>query len=231
MSKTVFITGATSGIGKELVLLFISNNFKVIACGRSLDKLLELERTINKKEQLTTLCFDLLAFDRSIVEDLTNGIDSIDILINNAGYLIKKPFPNITSQDLKDVFQVNFFSIYELTQILLPKLTIPNLSNVVNIGSVGGVNNTLKFPELSVYSSSKGALSILSECLAHDLLEYNIKVNCLALGAVKTKMLKEAFPNTTAGNNPQLAAQYIYDFATTNHIVNGQTHLITGDNP
>ena len=96
-------------------------------------------------------------------------------------------------------------------------------SHIVNISSIGGVQGSSKFSGLSLYSASKGAISILTECLAEELKESKISVNALALGAVQTEMLAEAFPGYKAPLSATEMAKYIYDFALTgNKYYNGK---------
>ena len=90
-----------------------------------------------------------------------------------------------------------------------PKLS--SSSHVVNISSIGGLANTSKFPGLSAYSSSKGALNILTEMLAEEYKETSIKFNTLALGAVQTEMLEEAFPGYNAPISPNEVSKFIFD--------------------
>ena len=86
-------------------------------------------------------------------------------------------------------------------------------THVVNIGSMGGVQGSVKFPGLSIYSASKAALATLTECLAAEYPDKNIYFNCLALGAVQTEMFDEAFPGYKAPLTADEAAEFITDFA------------------
>ena len=90
-------------------------------------------------------------------------------------------------------------------------------AHIVNIGSMGGFQGSAKFKGLSLYSSSKGALAILSECLAEELKERKIFVNCLALGSAQTEMLSEAFPGYHAPLTAREMAGFVVDFATRGH--------------
>ncbi|MCD4683026.1 MAG: SDR family oxidoreductase, partial [Bacteroidales bacterium] len=106
-------------------------------------------------------------------------------------------------------------------QALLPMFK-PN-SHIVNVSSMGGFQGSVKFPGLSLYSASKGALAILSECMAEEFKEEQIKVNCLALGAVQTEMLSEAFPGYEAPIKPNKMAEFIKNFALTGQqVFNGK---------
>jgi len=90
-------------------------------------------------------------------------------------------------------------------------------SHIVNISSMGGFQGSMKFPGLSAYSTSKGALAILTECLAEEFKERGIKVNCLALGSSQTEMFEAAFPGMEAGTLAFEMGRYIAEFAQNGH--------------
>jgi 3-oxoacyl-[acyl-carrier protein] reductase len=141
-------------------------------------------------------------------------VDNIDILINNAGFLVNKQFEDISNDELKKVYDVNVFAPFKLIQLLLPLLKKSSRAHIVNISSMGGVQGSSKFSGLSAYSSSKAAIASLSECLAEEFKGDHISVNALAIGAVQTEMLSEAFPGYIAPLNPKEMAEYIFKFAT-----------------
>ena len=154
----------------------------------------------------------------------------VDILINNAGYLVNKPFEDLRDDDFDKMFNVNVKSVFKIIQQLLP-LFSPN-AHIVNISSMGGFQGSAKFSGLSLYSASKGALNTLTECLAEELKERNIKVNSLSLGAVNTEMLKEAFPSYHAAVEAIEMADFIKQFAeNAHHYMNGKIIPISGSTP
>jgi NAD(P)-dependent dehydrogenase (short-subunit alcohol dehydrogenase family) len=160
--------------------------------------------------------FDLATGDiGSLVLKINRQLGKIDILINNAGALLNKPLGQITATEIDDVFNVNVKAPLLLTQALIPLLK-PG-SHVVNIGSMGGVQGSVKFPGLSVYSASKGALSVLTECLAAELADKKISVNCLAFGSVQTEMLEKAFPGYKAPVTAAEMGAFVADFAQNGH--------------
>ena len=221
----VIITGASRGIGFEMVKQFLSNGHQVMAISRNKVKLIKLEKLGAK-----ILAFDLANEDFSALIDAVKSFGRIDILINNAGVLVNKSLRNMTNEDIKNVFNVNVFSIIKLTRDLLPHFS--NDAHIVNISSVGGVQGSVKFPGLSVYSSSKGAISILTECLAEEFKENSIRFNALALGAVQTEMLREAFPDYEANISSKEMANYIYRFTTQDgKFFNGKILTVSSSNP
>jgi len=223
--KNVIITGTSSGIGLELVKIFSKEDFKVISLSRS-------DLSFKPSNGVRHLNFDIT--DEKSVDNLThiikNEYGNIDILINNAGKLINKPFENISRDDLYSVFDVNVFGVFNLIQKLLP--FFKKNSHVVNISSVGGLVGSSKFPGLTAYSSSKGALNILTEVLAEEYAERGPKFNSLSLGSVNTPMLKEAFPGYSAQVNPDEMASFIFNFANTaSNIFNGKVIPVSSINP
>jgi NAD(P)-dependent dehydrogenase (short-subunit alcohol dehydrogenase family) len=221
----VVITGASRGIGFELTKLFSQKGDTVLALARNITDLSNLNLP-----NVIPFQFDLLEDDYTPILKKIENWSGIDIVINNAGSIINKPFTEITNQELNDVYQVNVFSPFRLIRDLIPYMS-PD-AHTVNISSVGGVQGSVKFPGLSAYSSSKGALAILTECLAQEFSQTNLRFNALALGAVQTKMLEEAFPGFQAQIRPQEMANYIYRFAVLDkHLYNGKVLSVSFSTP
>ncbi len=216
----IVITGASSGIGFETALEFaLDSKNKIVCIARSADKLrklLEIAKGINPDCVLLPVEFDLVNDDyAALIPFLTERLGTIDILINNAGSLINKPFTETTTADLAEMLESNVLSHFKMIKQTLPLLK--SGSHIVNVGSMGGFQGSVKFKGLSAYSASKAALHALSECLAFELTDTGIKVNCLALGSAQTEMLEAAFPGY---ESPILAfemGKYIADFAKTGH--------------
>ena len=216
--RTILITGASSGIGYQTALLLSKmENVAVVAIARNNEKLDKLKSESGDK--ILTLAFDLEEKNYNPIFDFLkiNNITAFDGLIHNAGLLINKPFENISLEDLNRSYHVNVFAPYLLTQALLPYLKNAPKAHVVTISSMGGVQGSMKFAGLSAYSSSKGALSLLTECLAVELEKDKIRVNCLALGSVQTEMLNEAFPGFKAPLEPKEMGEYISWFILNGH--------------
>ncbi len=225
--KNIIITGTSRGIGFELAQLFSKNNYRVLALSRNTTPLNSL-----KLKNITSISVDLSNEKdlKKVIDFVANNWKSVDILINNAGKLINKPFHELSSADFLEVYKVNVFAIAELTKQLIP--FFKKGSHVVNISSIGGVQGSLKFPGLAAYSSSKGALLTLTELLAEEYKEKSISFNALALGAVQTEMLDEAFPGYKAPVSANEMAQYIYNFALTgNQFYNGKILQVSSTTP
>ena len=227
MSKNIVITGTSRGIGFELAKQFAENGHQVLALSRNTAPLSE----VNHKN------IKVLSVDISNAEDLNKVTDfikstwkKVDVLINNAGKLINKPFTEISSEDFLEVYQVNVFGVAEITKLMIPFLQ--KGSHVVTISSIGGIQGSIKFPGLAAYSSAKGAVITLSELLAEEYKEQQIAFNVLALGAVQTEMLEEAFPGYQAPISASEMADYIYNFSLTgNKFYNGKVLQVSSSNP
>jgi len=224
MQKNIIITGASRGIGFELVKI-LSKEHRILAISRNIKPLESIPNChalsidISKSEDL-----------EKIIEYVENEWKQVDIIIHNAGKLINKPFSETTTNDFLEVYQVNVFAVAELTRLLLPYLK--KGSHVVNISSVGGIQGSSKFAGLAAYSSSKGAVITLTELLAEEYKDQGISFNALALGAVQTQMLEEAFPGYQANMNPETMANYIADFALNGNIYfNGKVLSVANSTP
>ena len=225
----IVITGASRGIGFELVKQFLNTGYTVFCLTRNLEPL----KAINHSN-LKFLSTDLNSQDsmNAAISFIKKDVTLIDFVINNAGSLVNKPYESISYDELQKVYQVNVFAPYYLTQQLLSILGKEKKSHIVNISSMGGFQGSAKFAGLSAYSSSKAAIAGLTECLAEELKEKNISVNCLAIGAVQTEMLEEAFPGYQAPLSPLQMAEYIFDFALKGHqYYNGKILPVSSSTP
>lgn len=225
--KNVIVTGTSRGIGLEIAKQMADQGHRVLALSRNTLPLLKL----NHKN------IHFFPFDITLEEDLEKVVDfvreewgKVDILINNAGKLIKKPFEELTTTDFMEVYKVNVFGVAMLIQKIIPFMV--KKAHIVNISSMGGVQGSMKFAELSAYSSSKGALITLSELLAEEYKEKEIIFNVLALGAVQTEMLAEAFPNYQANVTAEEMAIYISEFALQGYtFFNGKIIQVSNSTP
>lgn len=224
--KNIIITGTSRGIGYELALQFANNGHNVLAISRN------IPQAFLEHSNITCLAVDLS--DESqleiVSEFLKTSWKTVDALIHNAGNLVCKPFEQLTQADFENVYKVNVFGVANLTRIALPYMQ--KGTHVVTISSIGGVRGSLKFPGLAAYSSSKGAVITLSELLAEEYKERGIAFNVLALGAVQTEMLQEAFPGYQAPISAEGMSSYIYDFTLNgNKYFNGKVLEVSTTNP
>ncbi|MEI5983576.1 MULTISPECIES: SDR family NAD(P)-dependent oxidoreductase [Sphingobacterium] len=233
----IVITGASSGIGFEAVLDLTANkDHQVIALARSADKLRKLHEIASSLNhdggKLYPAQFDIVYdnYPDSLVPFIQSKFGTVDILINNAGALINKPFLESTAEDFAQMLQSNLIGHVNMIRHIVPLMT--NGGHIVNISSMGGFQGSSKFPGLSAYSSSKGALSILTECLAEEFKDRNIQVNCLALGSSQTEMFEAAFPGVEAGTLAFEMGRYVAEFAQNgNKYFNGKVLPVANTTP
>lgn len=224
--KNIIITGTSRGIGYELALQFAKEGHNVLAISR------RTPQDLIENEKITCLSVDLCIEDdlKKVEQFLEYTWKKVDVIIHNAGSLIHKPFEQISNEEFENVYKVNVFGVANLTRICIPYLQ--KGSHVVTISSMGGIQGSMKFPGLSAYSSSKGAVITLSELLAEEYKEKGIAFNVLALGAVQTEMLQEAFPGYQASISAKEMANYIFDFALTgNRYYNGKILQVSSTTP
>jgi NAD(P)-dependent dehydrogenase (short-subunit alcohol dehydrogenase family) len=216
----IIITGASRGIGFEMARIFAKDiKNQIVVISRDFEKLKELQKICLEESanpNVQPVAFDLVKDD---IDKLIPGIISksgpVDILINNAGLLINKAFTDLDGNDFDQMFSVNVKGPFILSKNLIKHFN--KGAHIVNISSMGGYQGSVKFPGLSLYSASKAALAVLTECMAEELKDKGISVNCLALGAAQTEMLEVAFPSYKAPLSAAEMAEYICDFARNGH--------------
>jgi len=222
--KHIVVTGSSRGIGRELAKQLAQSGHRVLALSRKIPEGLNHQNIECLPVDLTTT-----AGIDTVKLHLSNW-PQVDALIHNAGQLVNKPFEELTADDFDAVYRVNVFAVAQLTQAVLPLMQ--SGSHVVSISSMGGVQGSVKFPGLAAYSSSKGALITLSELLAEEYKPRGIAFNVLALGAVQTEMLAEAFPGYQAPHSAAEMAAYIVGFALDGQkYFNGKVLQVSSSTP
>lgn len=224
--KNIIITGTSRGIGAEMALQLANAGHQIIALSRKENKAFVSHKNIFY--YATDLANETEI--TSLIKEISSKFKHIDVVIHNAGTIVNKPFAEISAAEFLYVYQVNVFGVAALNKAVLPLM--PKGGHVVTVSSMGGIQGSLKFPGLAAYSSSKGALITLSELLAEEYKEQGVAFNVLALGAVQTEMLEEAFPGYQAPILPNEMATYIVDFALNgNKYFNGKVIQVSSSTP
>ena len=204
MNKTVFITGATSGIGRACAEKFAENKFNIIITGRRAELLEEVKKEIENKYQtnVTTLCFDVQnkeAVFEAIA--LLPATTDVDILINNAGLALgRDAFDEADITDWETMMNTNVNGLLYVSRALLPFIK-KTRGHIINIGSVAGKE---VYENGNVYCASKFAVDAISQSMRIDLLKHNIKVTSINPGAVETEFSIVRFK----GNEEKAEAAY-----------------------
>lgn len=229
----IIINGGSKGIGREVALqLATDKDNQIIVTGRNEARLKEMQRQC-VNENVTYLELDISQLNKEIEAvryEVYNRFSKVDILINVAGFLVVADFMNLSDNASRKIMETNFFGPATFIKLIVPLMSAG--SHIVNISSMGGFQGSSKYRGLSVYSASKAALSCLSECLAVELSESRISVNCLALGSVQTEMFESAFPGLRAPVTANEIAGFIAYFAVNgNKFFNGKVLPVAVNNP
>ena len=223
----VLVTGSSRGIGFELVKLLGEEGHEVLALSRN-----ERPVSLLRSGRVRTFPFDLEKGEdiAKLKTFVLQEWGMVDVLVNNAGMLLNKPFLETSREEFRRVYEINLFGLAEVIRAVLPLM--PEMGHVVNISSMGGIQGSAKFPGLSAYSSSKAAVIALTELLAEEFKDSGPRFNALALGAVQTEMLAEAFPGYEAPVTAAEMAVYIKDFCLHGHrFCNGKVLQLSSSTP
>lgn len=226
----IVINGATRGIGKAVATYLTGNKEnKIIVTGRNRKALKELS---DYNPDIYPYEFDIANLDAlpRYYDFISSRFKKVDVLINMAALLISKKFVDFTDAEARKIMDTNVIGPAACIRILVPLMS--DGSHIVNISSMGGYLGSSKYTGLSWYSTSKAAIACLTECLAVELKNEGIRVNCLALGSVQTEMFSEAFPGLKAQTTAEEMGEYIAEFALKGHrVFNGKVLPVAVTNP
>lgn len=228
--KHILITGAGKGIGFELTQRALIDGHTVHALSRNLDALTPHKKRFGEKLNLIPCDLSKPESFLNLAEKVTEITQTLDCIINNAGLLVNKSFLNLDETDWNSLWNVNIMGPVRIIKTLINQ--IESKTHIVNISSMGGFQGSLKFPGLSAYSTVKGALSILTECLSVETDLKNCTINALCLGAVQTEMLENAFPGYKAPITAIQMAEFVLNFALTSGLfISGKIIPVAISNP
>lgn len=198
--KTVFITGATSGIGKACAHQFGANEYRLILTGRRAERLEEIQLHLETKfnTEVLSLCFDVRdkAQVKEAVDSLPTEWQDIDILINNAGLAVGlKKIQDGEIDDWERMIDTNIKGLLYITRAISPRMVDRKSGHIINIGSIAGKET---YPFGNVYCATKHAVDSLSKAMRIDMVEYGIKVTQIAPGAVETEFSNVRFKGDNA---------------------------------
>ena len=186
MKKVAVVTGSSSGIGFETSLLLARNQFTTYAAMYNLEKSKSI-REIAKREKLTLQVVQLDVNDDKSVKDAIYNIENeqggINVVVNNAGYLLIGPLEELSIEEFKEQFETNFFGAIRVIKEVLAIMRRQREGTIVNISSIAG---RIGLPLNSPYVSSKFALEGLSESMAYEIEQFGIKVVLIEPGVIKT---------------------------------------------
>jgi NAD(P)-dependent dehydrogenase (short-subunit alcohol dehydrogenase family) len=191
--SVALVTGSSSGIGFETALHLARNGFKTYASMRNLEKSKNITQ-VAKEEKLPIEVVQLDVNDdisvKQAIDKLVQAEDqTIDVLVNNAGYGLLGALEDLTIEEIKAQFETNFFGVIRVTQQVLPIMRKQKSGTIVNISSVGG---RMGIPSLSAYHSTKFALEGLSESISYELEPFGIRVVVIEPGFIRTNIMNSS---------------------------------------
>ena len=187
MKKTAFITGATSGIGREIARQFAKHELRLILCGRRQERLDELQQELSSKTEVHTLNFDVRNRQKVVaaISSLPEDFKTIDILINNAGNAHGlDPIQNGSLDDWDAMLDINVKGLLYVSKAIIPQMVARNSGHILNIGSTAGKE---VYPNGNVYCASKHAVDALNQGMRIDLNAHGIRVGAINPGLVETE--------------------------------------------
>ena len=190
--KNVIITGCNKGIGKATLENYSKNGANTFACVRTVSK--DFEKFVSKLKKKHKVKIEIIEINlnknSSIVECVNNiykFTKNIDILINNAGMLFNSLFQMTSEKQIKEIFQVNYFSQIYFTQLISRAMVKNKKGNIIFISSTSGINGDFgRF----AYSSTKASIINTAKTLSKELSNYNIRVNCVSPGLTDTDLMR-----------------------------------------
>jgi short-subunit dehydrogenase len=214
----IVITGASKGLGQATVRSLVQEHDQhVLAVSRDGTALEELRKECG--DRVEVLALDIADEQAPIYIRKKVGDRRVVGLIHNAGLFYSRRIGDHQRSELEKAFLVNTIAPFMITQQLVDCMKGDPPVHVVHIGSMGGFQDSVKFPGNIVYSGSKAALSCMAQCLAEELRDHGIRSNCLALGSVDTQMLREAFPGFKAGASAEAMGSYVARFTLEGHFL------------
>lgn len=187
------ITGSNRGIGKAMVEAFAAAGYNVWACARKATP--EFEAWLNDTASRNNVQIKPVYFEMSDAESVTNGIkqildenETVDVLVNNAGISTVGLLSMSKVEDIRKLFEVNYFAMLQIIQKVAKKMVRQKKGVIINMGSIAGIEPQ---PGKIAYGSSKAAVMLMTQCLAKELGPMGIRVNAIAPGPIETEMIHQ----------------------------------------
>ena len=195
MKRNVFITGASSGIGKAMAYSFGKNGDNLVLCARRLERLEEIKKDIEEKYAVKVYIYklDVTIYENvaDTVKEIIKTVGNIDILVNNAGLALGlDKFQNYNINDMQTMIDTNIKGLLYVTREIIPYMVSKNSGHIINIGSTAGM---YAYADGAVYCATKAAVKFLSDGIRIDTIDKNIKVTTIQPGIVETDFSEVRF--------------------------------------
>jgi short-subunit dehydrogenase len=222
LNKVIVVTGGGSGLGREIVLLLLSKNAKVITLDVH-DPALKETAELAESSKGSLHCFVVDITDRAAVEKFSNDAIAlygfVDGIINNAGVI--QPFVKLNDlkfETIERIINVNLYGTLNVTKFMLPHLLTRPEAHIVNVSSMGGF---LPVPGQTIYCATKAAVKLLTEGLYAELLETNVKVTIVFPGAMQTNIMANSGIENRQSNKGSAAMKVLLPSKAAEIIVEG----------
>ena len=181
MSKTILITGSSTGIGRLSAIYFAEKGWNVAATMRTVEK----GKDLFKYKNIKVIRLDVMDGQsiNSAIGETIKTFGAIDVVFNNAGYGLVGAFEAMTNEQIKKQFDTNVFGVMNVTKAILPYFREKREGTIITTSSMGGL---ITFPLYSVYHATKWAIEGFFESLHYELKPFNIKIKNIEPGAIKT---------------------------------------------
>lgn len=206
ITKTALITGASSGIGKELAFVFARNNYDLVLVARRKERLEEIKETIKKEQSISIEIIEMDLANLDSAEKLYDEVAgrNINVLINNAGFGIYGDMNNIDIESEEKMLILNIITLTKLTRLFAKNMMSNQQGNIVNIASTAAFQAV---PGMASYAASKAYVLNFSEAIAYELEKFNIKVTTICPGATQTEFADVANINSKLFNSAPTAKE------------------------
>lgn len=234
--KTALITGASRGIGKAISEKFAQNGYDLyLTCHQNLDRLLDAAKALEEKYHITCHCYQFSIDDESAVDEMFLQIDTLDVLVNNAGIAYIGLLSEMSYAQWNQVIGTNLNGCFLTARRSIPLMLKNQKGKILNISSVwGNVGASMEV----AYSASKGGVNSFTKALAKELAPSNIQVNAIACGVIDTDMnhcfdeedmraLIDEIPADRIGK-PEEVAELVYQICAGNEYLTGQIITLDG---
>jgi NAD(P)-dependent dehydrogenase (short-subunit alcohol dehydrogenase family) len=183
------VTGGGSGIGLAIARKFTENGIRTIILGRDPDKLSSAKKMLGPLCEEIRFDLDQLPGLPGLVNEITNSIGSINILVNNAGVNLKKEFAEVTDEEFGQVLLTNVAAVFALSREVIKKMPATGNRSIINISSMA---SQYGIPKVIAYTASKSAIEGMTRSMAVDLSPQGVRINCIAPGFIETEMSSKA---------------------------------------
>ncbi|MGL1888144.1 MAG: SDR family oxidoreductase [Reichenbachiella sp.] len=226
-AKVALVTGGSSGIGYAIAQRFVNERYQVIITGRNEEKLAQAVKEIGANCEGVPFDMDAVDMMPQFVQQLVDKYGHVDVLVNNAGINMKKPFIEVTDEDFDRIVKTNQSALFSLSrEVVKVMLQQENKGNIVNISSMAAQYG---IPKVIAYSAAKTALEGMTRAMGVELAPEGVRVNCVAPGFIKTPMSSKALDSDPERKNKVMSRTPMGRLGQTSEVANAVFFLASDE--